>query len=152
SYARAASTGSPASANSTNFTPFTTRPPATSRQGMIRRLSIRSRGRGDRLGDRERAVVERAPDHRGGDAGDGERAQIVEGGDPAGGDHLERVERAGEAGGGLEVRALAGAVAADVGVEHGAAAGGGRLARHLGGVTSGDLHPALDRHLAVAGV
>jgi hypothetical protein len=32
----AISTGSPASRNSTKFTPFTTRPAVTSKQGMIR--------------------------------------------------------------------------------------------------------------------
>src|SRR5512134_1818227 len=36
----AASTGSPASRRSTKFTPFTTRPSLTSRQGMTRTLNI----------------------------------------------------------------------------------------------------------------
>src|SRR5450830_1019148 len=40
SYSFASSTGSPASRNSTKETPFTTRPLSTSKQGMIRLVSI----------------------------------------------------------------------------------------------------------------
>src|SRR6476661_7730772 len=40
SYAMALSTGSPASRRPTKFTPLTTRPSFTSRQGMTRTLSI----------------------------------------------------------------------------------------------------------------
>src|SRR6059036_2724064 len=42
SYTRAISTGSPASCSSRNFTPLTTRPALTSRQGIILFVSIGS--------------------------------------------------------------------------------------------------------------
>src|SRR5450432_3721527 len=63
----AASTGSPASRRLTKLTPLTTRPSLTSRQGMMRDLSIAASRGGDqrqRFGGVEPSVIERA-------AGDG---------------------------------------------------------------------------------
>src|SRR5215470_2031239 len=90
----ACSTGSPASRRSTKFTPFTTRPPATSRQGMIRTFSMPVSGgllqEGDRLGQIESAVIERAADDDAGGFRLAERRQIVETLHAPGGDHGDR--------------------------------------------------------------
>src|SRR3954471_20722424 len=99
---------SPASRWSRNWTPFTTRPARTSRQGMILRAGIEG------LGEIDVAFPQRLPDDR---AGGAETAEVVERGDAARGLDGE----VGEAGGGLleqgEIGALEHAVAADVGEE-----------------------------------
>src|SRR6266852_9314201 len=62
----ACSTGSPASRKDTKFTPFTTRPSLTSRQGMTRTLSISSPRIGERSDGEKRPATRRFARHRGG--------------------------------------------------------------------------------------
>jgi hypothetical protein len=109
---------------------------------MIRRVSLL---------EREVAIVERAPDDHGGDAGGGERAQIVEPRDAARGDHVDR-DGARELGGRLRRGAGVHAVAAHVGVEHRGRAPALGALRERDRSDAAALHPALHRDHAVARV
>src|SRR5262249_43251193 len=111
SYAIAATTGSPASRRSRNFTPLTTPPSLTSRQGMTRTLnmSLRRRSRRadepQRFGRIEPAVVERAAGNGAGQflgARLQQRCDVRDRGEPARGDHRD-THRFGERNGGVEV-------------------------------------------------
>src|SRR5260221_6423585 len=125
---RACSTGSPASRRSTNCTPFTTRPSLTSRQGMMRTLSMVALlplQHADGVGHRHASVIERTADDGADDAmllGGPEFAQIVERADAAPGDD-RRGEVLGERDGRIDIDAAHRAVAVDVGVDDGRHAG-----------------------------
>src|SRR4051812_1289177 len=110
----------------TKLTPFTTRPPSTSRQGTTRTASTsgprgrrRRRARGEGVGDAEATLVQRPADDRAGQpavAHDeaGQRPQVVEGAYAAAGHDVDRGRR--EHGRELvEVGAGHGAVPADLG-------------------------------------
>src|SRR5262249_24209818 len=68
SYRRATSTGSPASRRLTKLIPFTTRPPATSRQGMMRlaRPMVQSGESWRAVGENSFAPTDRRPRRRSG--------------------------------------------------------------------------------------
>src|SRR5580704_16223836 len=116
------STGSPASRRSTKFTPLTTRPSFTSRQGMTRTLSTdpsRGSDQSKRLNGIEPSVIERAPDDRAGKAraiGRRQPGDVVDRskaarGDDRNGDGLGQGESR------LDVEALEHAVARNIGVD-----------------------------------
>src|SRR5438309_8514439 len=123
---------SPASRWSRNWTPLTTRPFSTSRQGMILRAGTES------LGEVDAAFPQRLADDG---AGGAEAGEVFERGDAA----RSLDGEVGEAGGGLfqegEVRALEHAVAADVGEEEVACLG----------IESGDVPEAAAAVLGPAG-
>src|SRR5512135_239969 len=91
SYRAAWATGSPASRSASKCTPFTTRPPATSRQGMMRRASTRGgrrpagrrhpgrRGRECRRAHAARAAMRSAPARPRGSATPAGRARVQAG-------------------------------------------------------------------------
>src|SRR5262249_24637315 len=160
SWGIAASTGSPASRRSRNFTPLTTRPSLTSRQGMTRTLNMSSRRRARRADQPQRvrriepAVVERA-------AGNGagkflgarlqQRHHVRDRSEPARGDDGD-AHRLGERDGGVDVEAREQAVAGNVGVDQGRDA---HVFEPFGDVEGAELRcfrPTRDRHHAVAGV
>src|SRR5271169_3689418 len=154
----AASTGSPASRRSTNFTPLTTRPSFTSRQGMTRTLNTLSRPR--RADQRQRRrrieapVIEGAPD-------DGacqlfcprrqQGAHVVKRGEAARSDDGDG-DLVGKRDGRVEIETLEHAVACNVGIDDGSDARvletpGDLLCRKLG-----SFRPAFDRDLAVPSI
>ena len=102
----------------------------------------------------EPAVIERAADD-----GTGEllrprlqeRAHVGERGETARRDHRDR-HRVGQRDGGIEVEALEHAVARHVGVDDGGDAGILEAPRDVERRQLRGLGPALDRHLAVAGI
>src|SRR5579863_4878977 len=124
----AQATGSPASRKSTNWTPLTTRPSLTSRQGMTRTLSIgasRSPDHRERLGGIEPAVIERPSGDGAGEprAIGGEQSfDIFDRGDAARGDDRDR-HRFGQRQRRLDVEAFQRAVARNVGIDEGGDAG-----------------------------
>ncbi len=107
---------------------------------------------GQRLFDREDALVERLADHHRRRAGRHQRVEIFQPRHAARGDHRAGGQRPRQPRRRLEVRPRAHAVAPDVGVEHRARARAGDRQADVGGVGRGLLGPALDGDLARARV
>src|SRR5690606_24559991 len=165
SYTCACSTGSPASTRLTKFTPLTTRPPCTSRQGMLRLAStallldgLRACCHLDRLGEVHRAAVQRAANHHAGDraflqrfARHPQRLHILQGRHAAGGDDVQP-GLAGKLGRRLDVHAAQLAVPRDVGVERVPHAHVGEALAQLYRRPARLLLPAMDHDLPLLGV
>src|SRR3569623_2129499 len=152
---RAISTGLPASRMPTNFTPLTTRPLSTSRQGMMRlarHMLILSQLIREllRLDEVETAFVQRAANHRAHHPvalGLTEMADIVERAHATRGDHRDGDGACARAGG-VDVDAAHHAVAIDVRVHDRLHTLAFETLRDVYDVMIGQLRPAVDRHLA----
>src|SRR3569623_830905 len=142
----------------TNFTPLTTRPLSTSRQGMMRlaRPMLLSELIREflRLGEIEAAFIQRATDHRAHHAlacHFAQFADVVQTAHAAGGDHRHG-DGARQRHGGVDVDAAHHAVAVNVGIHDGLHAFALEALGDVNDVMVGQLRPAIDRHFAVAGV
>src|SRR5579883_3487650 len=119
SYILACSTGSPASTRSTKFTPLTTRPSFTSRQGMTRIFNMESASvdHGESRGRIDASVVERPAADDPADTGlflALQGGEVLEARDAAGRDHRRR-QRKSEVDRGVQIDSAHRAVAVDIG-------------------------------------
>src|SRR5215472_10627315 len=144
----ACSTGSPASRRSTKLTPLTTRPSATSRQGMTRTFSM-----GDSAGylgaarkrrsEIDPPVIEGPADDGAGNAGGLQCRQLLDIGRPARGDDGDG-EYGGEMGRGGDVDPRQQPVAIDIGEDQRRDPGIGETQREIERRDLARLCPALD--------